>query len=304
MGHEMRRLKYLVWIIILLKSDLLLAQSNFGVTYRIGFFNQSYIIEESSGVNVIGRDESTATLISRPYDSNSFEGVQYDLSNIRFPIGIYIQEDIGKYSFSGFFFDFDSTLDKNAPPTLKKGNYLEYILEEKFGENPEKDFFRVENERTNKEAFYKIYPEEKPYLESTAFTTFSSDTKFSFVMLGYQYGLFYPINERNRIVKLGLGIGGAYTDSIIDINKCSEYRIYREKYGECIDKEVIETIEVKEVLPALSIIYSLYEYEDSETKIGVFEGKLTQMTKISGKRNMNITMQSVFTNIISYTKKF
>ena len=51
----------------------------------------------------------------------------------------------------------------------------------------------------------------------------SYDIKGSAIMIGYMYGVFWPIRDIHRLFKAGLGVGISRLDNSININLCDSY---------------------------------------------------------------------------------
>jgi hypothetical protein len=161
---------------------------------------------------------------------------------------------------------------------------------------------------------------DKAFADANSNWALSADVTSSQVFLGYYLGVFIPIGEYQRILKLGAGLGVFYTDLSYKLNLCSQYKVvpdvgtqgWRASHGgECVGKTEIDYASSKGFGVATILHYTFWERvtKDSIWKI-VSTGAGMNLTKIGGNlknhhdKNLNVILESSAPDSISYTYRF
>jgi hypothetical protein len=90
---------------------------------------------------------------------------------------------------------------------------------------------------------------DKAFADANPNWTLSADVTSSRIILGYYLGLFIPIGEYHRFIKVGLGMSVYYLDLLLKLNLCSQYKVtpipdaedYGTYKGECVGKTEIDS---------------------------------------------------------------
>ena len=75
----------------------------------------------------------------------------------------------------------------------------------------------------------------------------SADTKLQQIVLGYYWGIFLPLGNNHRFLKIGFGPGIVNSNFNVKLNLCEEFKITARsnsdfyKDGECVGKKEIDT---------------------------------------------------------------
>ena len=137
---------------------------------------------------------------------------------------------------------------------------------------------------------------DKEFTNANPNWTLSADLKYSALMLGYYWGIFYPAyNGTHRWFKLGYGLGIFASKMKVDYNLCSRYEYTTKtheirnpyKTGECVGKHKIDQLEVQGVGPAILLTFTIWERKTKDSIWRFFNVE-------TGKTNISEDQESAF----------
>jgi hypothetical protein len=158
---------------------------------------------------------------------------------------------------------------------------------------------------------------DKAFADANSKWALSADVKSSLITLGYYFGVFIPIGDYHRFLKIGYGLGVYYLDLSLKLNLCSQYKVTPkidgksdEEYskGECVGKTEIDSYAGKKLGGSSGFIMTLWERvtEDSIWRILLINDayayddiKLKNHTE-----NLVLNVQAMSWELISYTYLF
>ena len=155
---------------------------------------------------------------------------------------------------------------------------------------------------------------DKAFADANSNWALSADLKSSRIYLGYYMGVFIPIGDYHRILKLGAGLGVYYLDILFKLNLCSQYKVTKtdtgtEEYeGVCVGKTEIDSYSGKKLGVSFGHYFTWWE---RVTKDSVW--RLMAINDAWGYEDINFKNHSKsFTmhfntlawEIISYTYRF
>ena len=169
---------------------------------------------------------------------------------------------------------------------------------------------------------------DKSFADANSNWALSADITGSNIFLGYLWGVFIPIGENHRFIKLGAGLGILYMELSYKLNLCSEYKLRfptvekqeaggftttdrGKASGTCFGKTEIDSASTKGFGVGFAGHFTLWERvtKDSIWKI-VSTGAGMNLTKIGGNlknhhdKNLNVILESSAPDSISYTYRF
>ncbi len=170
-------------------------------------------------------------------------------------------------------------------------------------------------------------PDERTYIYNNLFTasdkTFadansnwalSADTVSSRFLFGYNWGVFIPVGENNRFLKLGFGPAIYSLNFSMKLNLCSEYKITPSPgksdghSSECVGKREIDSASIDKVILATSVVVSLWERftKDSVWRILSWSSGDANFNVKLKNNSMDLVIKSrtAITEFISYTYRF
>ena len=221
--------------------------------------------------------------------------------------------------------------------------YFDFSLNEKYDDVPPDDL--ITGSRTNTinsaiaekqdSVLFKIKESTKNHLKNEYLKNFLStaeindlpenwaisyDLQNSSILLGYLWGIFYPIGGKHRILKLGFGWGIGWSENNADILLCDSYTVilnYKDKInkvgsdkpheGKCINPRTIQKVSFVDFPLTSGLYVTIWERvtEDSIFAIGKVDRSTIQSVYRSGKLK-NVKFEAAFTSgeLISYTYRF
>ena len=171
-------------------------------------------------------------------------------------------------------------------------------------------------------------PDERTYIYNNLFTasdkTFadansnwalSADTVSSRFLFGYNWGVFIPVGENNRFLKLGVGPAIYSLNFSMKLNLCSEYKItpspVKKSDGhssECVGKREIDSSSIDKVAFTLNWVITLWERftKDSVWRILSWSSGDANFNVKLKNNSMDLVIKSrtAITEFISYTYRF
>ena len=248
--------------------------------------------------------------------------VTYYGGTVKFPLTISFSETLlNKWSFRQAYLNFSPTqTTKNIPP-VSSVTVSAYLNE---GVNNNSDYFYLK-QRNDVRTHLKnnFLPK---YLSSTQINNLptnwaiSYDIKGSAIMIGYMYGVFWPIRDIQRLFKAGLGVGISRLDNSININLCDSYtvtlnyiteketRVGLEKYheGKCNNPNNIVSFSYVEASISIGYHFTLWERVSKDSIWKIISGDVTMNinTPGTGRNNTKFTTILSSTELLSYTYRF
>ena len=223
----------------------------------------------------------------------------------QFPIAITLPEKLmNSWSFRGAFLEYQNRTELKDLAPVASDNV-------------------IHSDTTN----WRQKPDERTYIYNNLFTasdkTFadanpnwalSADTVSSRFLFGYNWGVFIPVGENNRFLKLGVGPAIYSLNFSMKLNLCSEYKITPSPgksdghSSECVGKREIDSASIDKVVLATSLVVSLWERftKDSVWRIlSQSAGDADFNVKLKNNSiDLGIKFRTAITEIISYTYRF
>ena len=236
-----------------------------GIVFRFGGIdsNEHYYLGNERH-NII----STSSLNRKKYGGNglSFGPTQY----IKFPISIEFKERlINNYSFRTPYTDIlYKHKNEDIPPVDSIENKIQASL------NRGNDTFFLSYNNTRKfiiKEFLKDKANLINFTETNPNWVLSADSLKTQISLGYMFGVFYPFNKSNRILKFGLGIGSGYLSLKTNFNLCKNYEVtISTNVGKCNGKLKFGVSKFEGIIFSVGGHLTFYEYISNEKKIRIF----------------------------------
>jgi len=228
-------------------------------------------------------------------DGGSFQGM--------IPIAITLPETLmSSWSFRGVVFEYQTQTEaKDLAPSNLSGDttYLRQLSS--LRTSLYNDFFNASD---------------KAFADANSNWALSADVVSSRVFLGYYWGMFIPVGEYHRLLKIGVGLGPFYADLSYKLNLCSQYKVTSGDAigvkGECVGKTEIDSVSNKWFGVASVTHFTVWEKvtKDSIWKIISVEASNNITSTASAlklknhDKNLEVTILSLSGEIISYTYRF
>jgi len=169
---------------------------------------------------------------------------------------------------------------------------------------------------------------DKSFADANSNWALSADITGSNIFLGYLWGVFIPIGENHRFIKLGAGLGILYMELSYKLNLCSEYKLRfptvekqeaggftttdrGKASGTCFGKTEIDSASTKGFGVGFAGHFTLWERvtKDSIWKImsaehGGSEIKFVDLKLKNHDKNLDFLLESYSLEIVSYTYRF
>ena len=161
-----------------------------------------------------------------------------------YPIAIALPESLmNSWSFRGAFIEYSDRIKTNdlSPHGDDSGTYRR--------QESSSRTFLINN-------FFN--DDDKQFINGKDKWALTADTNLQMIFLGYYWGVFIPIGNSHRLLKMGLGVTATYTDASIKLNLCEEYKIV-DNSGECIGKKEIDSASKKVYSSLLVVHLTLWE---------------------------------------------
>ena len=155
---------------------------------------------------------------------------------------------------------------------------------------------------------------DKTFADANSNWALSADTVSSRFLFGYNWGVFIPVGENNRFLKLGVGPAIYSLNFSMKLNLCSEYKITPSPgksdghSSECVGKREIDSASIDKVILATSVVVSLWERftKDSVWRIlSQSAGDADFNVKLNNNNiDLGIKLHTSINEFISYTYRF
>ena len=155
---------------------------------------------------------------------------------------------------------------------------------------------------------------DKTFADANSNWALSADTVSSRFLFGYNWGVFIPVGENNRFLKLGVGPAIYSLNFSMKLNLCSEYKITPSPgksdghSSECVGKREIDSSSIDKVAFTTSVVVTLWERftKDSVWRIlSQSAGDADFNVKLkNNSMDLVIKSRTAITEIISYTYRF
>ena len=156
---------------------------------------------------------------------------------------------------------------------------------------------------------------DKTFADANPNWALSADTVSSRYLFGYNWGVFIPVGENNRFLKLGVGPAIYSLNFSMKLNLCSEYKItpspVKKSDGhssECVGKREIDSSSIDKVAFTLNWVITLWERftKDSVWRIGSWAiGEADFNVKLNNNNiDLGIKFHTAIIEYISYTYRF
>ena len=155
---------------------------------------------------------------------------------------------------------------------------------------------------------------DKTFADANSNWALSADTVSSRFLFGYNWGVFIPVGENNRFLKLGVGPAIYSLNFSMKLNLCSEYKITPSPgksdghSSECVGKREIDSASIDKVILATSVVVSLWERftKDSVWRIMSWSiGDADFNVKLNNNNiDLGIKLHTSINEFISYTYRF
>ena len=155
---------------------------------------------------------------------------------------------------------------------------------------------------------------DKTFADANPNWALSADTVSSRFLFGYNWGVFIPVGENNRFLKLGVGPAIYSLNFSMKLNLCSEYKITPSPgksdghSSECVGKREIDSASIDKVILATSVVVSLWERftKDSVWRIMSWSiGDADFNVKLNNNNiDLGIKFHTAIIEYISYTYRF
>ena len=156
---------------------------------------------------------------------------------------------------------------------------------------------------------------DKTFADANPNWALSADTVSSRFLFGYNWGVFIPVGENNRFLKLGVGPAIYSLNFSMKLNLCSEYKItpspVKKSDGhssECVGKREIDSSSIDKVAFTLNWVITLWERftKDSVWRIGSWSiGDADFNVKLNNNNiDLGIKFHTAIIEYISYTYRF
>ena len=281
-----------------------------GITFRLAGASGAIKIYFSEGGEIIGTNEPGDVRLDH------LEEPEFNM----FPIVIELKENlINSWSYRSAFLDWTFNRELNDLPPNEEN--AEFTTRSSTSQNLR------QTSDTRTDLLNKFFnSSEKEFTDANSDWALSADVKYSLLMIGYYWGVFYPAyGGSHRWFKFGIG-GGVFSAQIkVDYNLCSAYIVTGFYYangvkkdiqsGECSGKKKIDTIEAETVGAAAIMNISLWERvtkdsiwrfaggEVGETIASVDSKK--EKFGLKGRSSYFVPSLSFITvTVVSYTSRF
>ena len=214
-----------------------------------------------------------------------------------YPIAIALPESLmNSWSFRGSFIEYSDRIKINdlSPHGHDSGTYRR--------QGSSSRTFLINN-------FFN--DDDKQFINGKDKWALTADTNLQMIFLGYYWGVFIPIGNSHRLLKMGLGVTATYTDASIKLNLCEEYKIV-DNSGECIGEKEIDSAS-KKVYSSLLVVHLTLWERKIKSSIWRLGSITTTLEGQEGGINFNYknhpnTIQTFPTasnvTVISYTYRF
>ena len=159
---------------------------------------------------------------------------------------------------------------------------------------------------------------DKAFADANSNWALSADVTSSRIFLGYTWGIFIPIGDYHRFLKIGLGLGVYYLDISYKLNLCSQYIVHNPEKDkeevECVGKTEIDSYSGKKLEVASASFLTIWERRTKDSvwrfmqasgAVALGSGEKGYIsTKLKNHRSLALWMSSVTWEIITYTYRF
>ena len=158
---------------------------------------------------------------------------------------------------------------------------------------------------------------DKAFADANSKWALSADVTSSRVFFGHLWGVFIPIGDYHRFMKIGFGFGAFYSEFSYKLNLCSEYKLSITeargggKSGKCMGKTEIDSASTKGF--GVSNVRQLTFWERA-TKDSIWKiMTINEASNMTGHgdlklknhdKNLDFLLESYSLEVVSYTYRF